>query len=42
MMSESSLTFIALDDPDKVVAKEVIEKGFDGSDVTKIIGLVNL
>ena len=38
MMSENSLTFLPLDDPDKLVAKLVIEKGFDGSDNTKVIG----
>ena len=38
MMSENSLTFLPLDDPDKLVAKPVIEKGFDGSDNTKVIG----
>ena len=38
MMGESSLSFIPLDDPSKAVLEDVIEHGFDGSDVTKVRG----
>ena len=38
MMAENSLTFLPLYDPDKKVAQEVIEKGFDGSDNIKVKG----
>lgn len=41
MMGESSLTFIPLDDPDKKVAEEVIEKGYDGSDIARVEGNKN-
>ena len=38
MMGESSQTCIPLDAPTKKVLEEVIEHGFDGSDVTKVRG----
>ena len=38
MMGESSLTCIPIDDPIKDVLEEVVEYGYDGSDVTKIRG----
>ena len=59
-MSQSSLTFIPYDDPEKMVffckqislqtdfynvvqvAQPIIEKGYDGSDINKIKGLIFL
>ena len=38
MMGETSLTFIPLDDPIKKPFEEIIENGYDGSDVTKLKG----
>ena len=38
MMGETSLTFIPLDDPIKKPFEEIIEIGYDGSDVTKMKG----
>jgi hypothetical protein len=37
-MGETSLTFIPLDDPIKKPFEEIIENGYDGSDVTKLKG----
>ena len=37
-MSENSLTFLPLDDPEPKVAKHVIEKGYDGSEKTAVKG----
>ena len=37
-MSENSLTFLPLDDPEPKVAKHVIEKGYDGSEKTALKG----
>ena len=38
IMSENSLTFLPLDDPEPKVAKHVIEKGYDGSEKTAVKG----
>ena len=38
MMGETSLTFVPFDDPPKKVFEEVIEHGYDGSDITKVKG----
>ena len=38
MMGECNLTLIPFDDPTKKILEEVIEHGYDGSDVTKVKG----
>ena len=41
MMGECNLTLIPFDDPTKKILEEVIEHGYNGSDVTKVKGNYN-
>lgn len=41
MMCESSLTMVPLDDPPKLVFEDVIEHGYDASEVTKLKGIMD-
>ena len=40
MLGETSLTFIPFDDPTKKIFEEAIEYGYDGSDFTKVKGMI--
>ena len=39
MMCETSITLIPFDDPSKKILEEIIEYGYDRSEVTKVKGI---